>query len=161
MLLRMVLFYLGRYCQTGYERLYTREPILKTCYACTYEHSNMYGGPWSPRRSASYHVATPCGDVPPGPLEPSKKCFSPCVHSEWCCASWSPGALEEVLLAMWPLNVALCLLVPWSPRRTILMTCCESYHCLHLLLLSCLFGCMNKNHVNLNSRIQEFKNACV
>ena len=141
----------------------------------------MYGGPWSPRRSASYHmvtpqcavptgpwsprrsasrrVATPNGAVPPGPLESSKKCFSPYGHSEWCCASWSPGALEAVLLAMWPLNVALCLLVPWSPRRTILMTCCESYHCLHLLLLSCLFVWMYEEEPCKpefkNSRIQE------
>ena len=146
-------FYLCTYCHTGYERL--TQDVL--CLGLrTLEHVWWSLEP-SKKCFLPHGNSTLCCAY--WSLEPSKKCFSPHGHSTLCCASWSPGVLEEVLLAIWPLNVALCLLVPWSPRRTILMTCCESYHCLHLLLLSCLFVWMYEQEPCKpefkNSRIQE------
>ena len=52
----------------------------------------MYGGPWSPRRSASYHMVTPQCAVPTGPWSPRRSASDHMVTPQ--CAV-PPGPLES------------------------------------------------------------------
>ena len=67
-------------------------------------------GPRCPRRSASDCPVTPLGAVLNGPSEPSMNLTKP---------NGAPDVLVEVFVTVWSLHVAQCLLVPWSPGRTL------------------------------------------